>query len=69
MAIESPDWSEGEPMALLLLSDLRRSELEEIVSHSRLAKERCRAQALLWIAAGFDVGEIAELLRVSRQTI
>ena len=56
-------------MALLLLSDLRRSELEEIVSHSRLAKERCRAQALLWIAAGFDVGEIAELLRVSRQTI
>ena len=56
-------------MALLLLNDRRRGELEEIVSHSPLAKERCRAQALLWIAEGADVGEVAELLQVSRQTI
>ena len=56
-------------MALLALSDRQRGELEDIVSHTPLAKERCRAQALLWIADGSDVGEVAELLHVSRQTI
>ena len=56
-------------MALLLLSDRQRAELEELVSHTPLAKERCRAQALLWIAEGSDVGEVAALLHVSRQTI
>lgn len=56
-------------MALLLLSDRQRAELEELVSHTPFAKERCRAQALLWIAEGSDVGEVAELLHVSRQTI
>jgi transposase len=56
-------------MALVLLSDRQRAELEELVAHTPLAKERCRAQALLWIAEGSDVGEVAELLHVSRQTI
>jgi transposase len=56
-------------MALLSLSDRQRGELEELVSHTPLAKERCRAQALLWIAAGADVGEVAELPQVTRQTI
>jgi transposase len=56
-------------MALLALSDRQRGELEDIVSHTPLAKERCRAQALLWIAEGSDVGEVAELLQVSRQTV
>jgi transposase len=69
MAIDSPGWLEGEPMALLLLSDRQRAELEELVSHTPLAKERCRAQAMLWIAEGCDVGEVAELVHVSRQTI
>ena len=55
-------------MALLSLSDRQRGELEDLVSHP-LAKERCRAQALLWIAEGSDVGEVAELLQVSRQTV
>jgi transposase len=56
-------------MALLSLSQRQRGELEQLVSHTPLAKERCRAQALLWIAEGADVGEVAELLQVSRQTI
>jgi transposase len=56
-------------MALLSLSDQQRGELEIIASHTRLAKERCRAQALLCLDEGSDVGQIAELLRVSRQTV
>ena len=56
-------------MALLALSDRRRGELEDIVSHTPLAKERCRAQALLWIADGSAVGDVADLLHVSRQTV
>src|SRR3954465_13386038 len=56
-------------MARLSLSDRRRGELERIVSHTPVAKERCRAQALLWIADGSDVAEVAELLQVSRQTV
>jgi transposase len=56
-------------MALLTLSDRQRGELDDIVSHTPWAKERCRAQALLWIADGFDVAEVAELLQVSRQTV
>ena len=56
-------------MALLALSDRQRGELEDIVSHTPWAKERCRAQALLWIADGSDVGEVAELVQVSRQTV
>ena len=56
-------------MSLLWLSDRQRGELEELVSQTPSAKERCRAQALLWIAEGSDVAEVAELLKVSRQTI
>jgi transposase len=56
-------------MARLSLSHRQRGELEGIVSCTPLAKERCRAQALLWLAQGSDVAEVAELLDVSRQTI
>jgi transposase len=56
-------------MALLALSDRQRGELQDIVSHTPWAKERCRAQALLWIADGSAVGDVAELLHVSRQTL
>jgi transposase len=56
-------------MALLALSDRLRGELQDIVSHTPVAKERCRAQALLWIADGSDVAEVAEVLQVSRQTV
>jgi transposase len=56
-------------MAILTLSDRQRGELEDIASHTPEAKQRCRAQALLWIADGSDVVEVAELLQVSRQTV
>jgi transposase len=56
-------------MALLSLSDRQRGELEALVSRTPLAKERCRAQALLWLAEESDVAEVAEQLNVSRQTI
>src|SRR5437763_13470309 len=69
MALDSRDSPGGEPMALLALSDRLRGALEDIVSHTPWAKERCRAQALLWIAEGADVAEVAELLQVSRQTV
>src|SRR3954454_6839163 len=69
MALESRDSPGGEPMALLALRDRQRGELERVVSRTPVAKERCRAQALLWIADGADVAEVAELLQVSRQTV
>jgi transposase len=56
-------------MALLSLNDRQRGELEDLAVHTALAKERCRAQALLWLAEGADVAEVAELLLVSRQTV
>lgn len=56
-------------MALLVLGDRLRYELEEIVCHTPSARERCRAQALLWLAEGAGVEEIAEALGVSRQTV
>jgi len=56
-------------MAPLALSDRLRGELEEIVCHTPAAKERCRAQALLWLDEGSSVDEVAELLHVSRQTV
>jgi transposase len=56
-------------MALLALTDRQRGELEDIVAHTPWAKERCRAQALLWIAEGFEVAEVAELMHVTRQTV
>jgi transposase len=56
-------------MARLSLSHRQRGELEDILSRTPLAKERCRAQALLWLVEGADVAEVAELLGVSRQTV
>jgi transposase len=56
-------------MALLSLDARQRAGLEDLLAHTPLAKERCRAQALLWVAEGMDVEGIAELLHVSRQTV
>jgi transposase len=56
-------------MPPIILSDQQRVELEEIVAHTPLAKERCRARALLWLDDGESVEWIAELLHVSRQTV
>src|SRR5512138_3406288 len=56
-------------MASITLSDRLRGELEDLVTHTPLAKERSRAQALLWLADGESVEQVADLLRVSRQTV
>src|SRR3954470_5552110 len=56
-------------MALLSLSGSQRAGLEYVVTHTRPAKERSRAQALLWLAEGLAAEEVASLLSVSRQTV
>jgi transposase len=56
-------------MAPITLSARQRADLEVILTHTPSARERCRAQALLWLDEGVDAGEVAELLHFSRQTI
>ena len=56
-------------MALVSLSSRQRSELEYLASRNPVAKERCRAQALLWLDEGETPDQIAESFRVSRRTI
>ena len=56
-------------MTRLKLSDQRRVELGFIASHTPSTKQRCRAQALLWLDEGASVEQIAESLLVTRQTI
>jgi transposase len=56
-------------MAPLILSPRQRSELECLASHNPVAKERCRAQALLRLDEGEAVEQVAECLRVSRRTV
>jgi hypothetical protein len=56
-------------MASIIRCDRLRGELEDLVTHTPLVKERSRAQALLWLADGESVEQVAELLRVSRQTV
>jgi transposase len=56
-------------MAPLVLSPRQRSELEFLATHNPVAKERCRAQALLWLDEGEGPEQVAEALRVSRRTV
>lgn len=56
-------------MAPLILSPRQRSELEFLASHNPVARERCRAQALLWLDEGETPEQVAEALRVCRRTI
>jgi transposase len=56
-------------MLPIILSDRLRGELEALVAQTPLAKEWCRAQALLWLADGQSADEVAELLHVSRQSV
>lgn len=56
-------------MALLLLTPRQRLELEYLARHIPAAKERCRAQALLWLDEGEAPEVVADALRVSRRTI
>ena len=56
-------------MTLIALNGRQRAELEALVVRTPSAKERCRAQALLWLDAGDAVEDVADLLHVSRQTV
>ena len=56
-------------MAPVMLNTRQRSELATFMLHTPSAKERCRAQAVLWLAEGETVDQVAELLHVSRQTV
>jgi transposase len=56
-------------MASLTLSPSQRVELEYLVDHTPMAKERARAQAILWLAMGVAAEEVADLLSVTRQTV
>jgi transposase len=51
------------------LGDRDREELQDLLSYGPRAKEYCRSQALLWLAAGEPVDRIAHLLGVGRRTV
>ncbi len=59
----------GGSMAPLILSTRQRLELEYLAGHTPAAKEKCRAQALLWLDEGETPEQVADALRVSRRTI
>ena len=56
-------------MLPITLSDRLRGELESLLAQTPSATEWCRARALLWLADGRPVTEVAELLLVSRQSV
>jgi transposase len=56
-------------MAPIILSARLRGELEDLVLRTPSAKERCRAQALLWLADGLSADQVADTFGVSRQTV
>ena len=56
-------------MAPIILSARLRGELEDLVHRTPSAKERCRAQAVLWRAEGLSAEPVAETFQVSRQTV
>jgi transposase len=56
-------------MAQLILTSRQRSDLEYLAAHNPVGRERCRAQALLWLDEGETPDQIAQSLRVSRRTV
>jgi transposase len=56
-------------MAPIILNARLRGELEDLVLRTPSAKERCRAQAVLWLAEGLSAEQVAETFQVSRQTV
>jgi transposase len=56
-------------MAPIILSARLRGELQDLVLRTPSAKERCRAQAVLWLAEGLSAEQVAETFPVSRQTV
>jgi transposase-like protein len=56
-------------MAPIILSARLRGDLEDLVLRTPSAKQRCRAQAVLWLAEGLSAEQVAETFQVSRQTV
>jgi transposase len=56
-------------MASVTLSVRQCAELEYLAARTPSAKERSRAQAVLWLADGAGAEEVAESLGVTRQTV
>lgn len=56
-------------MMSFTLTNRQRIALQDLRTHTPWARHRCRAQALLWLAEGKPVEEVAELLQVTRQTV
>src|SRR5438128_11852683 len=46
-----------------------REQLQALLTQGPLAKQYCRIQALLWLAAGESPERIADLLGVSRRSV
>jgi transposase len=61
--------NEGDAMALIKLNSRQIAQLEKFLTSRPDARQLKRAQALLWLADGDSVEEIATRLRVTRQTI
>jgi transposase len=56
-------------MGPFILSARLRGELQDLVLRTPSARERCRAQAVLWLAEGLSAEQVAETFQVSRQTV
>lgn len=56
-------------MMSFTLTNRQRIALQDLLTHTPWARHRCRAQALLWLAEGKPVEEVAGLLQVTRQTV
>jgi transposase len=56
-------------MTLFHLGRREHKELQDLLTQGPFAKQHCRIQALLWLAAGESAARIADLLGVGRRTI
>lgn len=56
-------------MSVVMLNLQERAALEHVASHAVLMPGARRAQALLWLAEGKSMQEVASRLSVSRQTV
>lgn len=56
-------------MSVVMLSPQERTALEQVVSSAVFMPGARRAQALLWLAEGKSMQEVASRLSVSRQTV
>jgi transposase len=59
----------AETMALIKLNSREVASIEKLVTSTPDARQLKRAQALLWVADGEGVEDIARRLRVKRQTV